>query len=269
MHPAESPSLAALQHFRATAPGAAQAIEVMVWDNTPGEFPEPAGLDALYHHDTTNPGLAKAYDAALQYAELRGSPWLMLLDQDTAVTSDYLREVLAVTQKSNAAVLVPRLTLRGLTLSPFKPVFVGPPQPLPANILGEQTRSLQAFNSGAVFSVPQLRARGGFDLDFPIDYLDHATFAAVATAHGRVHVLTSSLEHELASQAPGPLSGAGLRREKDILAGERRFFRRYGTPRERRMLWLRFLRRAASVAFHKRDFRNARMILRTMVGLKP
>ncbi len=266
----ESPALAALQSFRHSSAAAAAVIEPMIWDNTPATGrAAPAGFDGIYHHDVTNPGLAAAYDAALQHAEALGAGWLMLLDQDTTLTSDYLQEVLTLTQTSDAAVLVPRLTCRGRVVSPFEPAFLHPPNELPPHVQGAWTTPLQAFNSGAVFAVEQLRQRGGFDLDFPIDYLDHTSFARIAAAGESIYVLQAQLEHELASQIPGPMTDAALRRERDILAGERRFWLRYGTPAQRRLLWLHLLRRAVSVAVHKRDLRHARMLLRAAMGLQP
>jgi GT2 family glycosyltransferase len=273
----ESPALAALQSFRHSSTAAAAAIEPMIWDNTPTpahgmpvpDRAAPAGFDGIYHHDVTNPGLAAAYDAALQRAVARGARWVMLLDQDTTLTDDYLQEVLALTQTSAAAVLVPRLTCRGHVVSPFEPAFLRPPSELPPQVQGLWTAPLQAFNSGAVFAVEPLRQRGGFDLDFPIDYLDHSSFARVAAEGQGVYVLHTRLEHELASQIPGPLSDGALRRERDILAGERRFWLRYGTPAQRRLLWLHLLRRAVSVTVHKHDLRHARMLLRAALGLQP
>ena len=244
-------------------------MDLMLWDNTPGDVALPAGFAGVYHHDRSNPGLAAAYKTALQHAINTGAEWLMLLDQDTAVTEEYLAEVLTATKASQAAALVPRLTCNGRTISPFLPVTVGPPRELADDVVGKHVQPLQAFNSGAVLSVAALQAAGGFDTDFPIDYLDHATFTRLQRSGGQIEVLHTRLEHALASQAPGPLGKDALRRERDILAGERRYFRKYGTALERRQYPLRMLRRAASVIVHKRDFRNAGMMLRAMLGLAP
>ena len=265
----ESPSFHSIQSCRAAAPELASAYEVMVWDNTPGERASPSNFAGHYVHDGSNPGLAAAYNAALAHATERGAPWLLLLDQDTVVTEQFLAEALSLSQTSRAGVLVPRLTWQGRTLSPFRPIIVGPPVPLEDSVLGEWHEPLQAFNSGAVFSVQQLQQAGGFDSDFPIDYLDHATFTRLQSRGGRIHVLHARLEHALASQAPGPLSDGALRRERDILAGEQRYFRKYGTTEEKRLFKIRLLRRAASVLFHKHDLRNATMILKTVLGLTP
>jgi GT2 family glycosyltransferase len=265
----ESTSFASIQTCRSTSPELANAYELMVWDNTPGRQVAPKSFAGSYIQAGDNPGLAVAYNAALSHAAARGAPWLMLLDQDTVVTEQFLMEALALARTSRAGVLVPRLTWHGRTLSPFRPIMVGPPLPLEDTVLGECHEPLQAFNSGAVFSVEQLQQAGGFDTDFPIDYLDHATFKRLQARGGLIHVLHSRLEHALASQAPGPLSDGALCRERDILNGERRYFRKYGTTEEQRLFKLRLLRRAASVLFHKHDLRNARMILRTLLGLMP
>ena len=237
-----------------------------MWDNTPGPRDCPAGFHGIFHHDPSNPGLAAAYNFALQIAMERGAQWLMLLDQDTDVTLDFLQEATAVAATSSAEVLVPRLTLQGRTLSPFQPVLQGPAHPLPDAVEGLQFQPLQAFNSGAVFAVDYLVRTGGFDAEFPLDYLDHASFARLHRYGGRMYLLQARLEHNLSSQAQGKLSDGALLREKCTLAAERRWMRTYGSTAERRAYPLRLMRRAASVLLHKRDLRTSALILRTLFG---
>lgn len=50
-------------------------------------------------------------------------------------------------------------------------------------------RRLRAFNSGAVVRVSAIREMGGFATEFPLDYLDQATFAELQERGGRVFLL--------------------------------------------------------------------------------
>jgi glycosyltransferase involved in cell wall biosynthesis len=269
MSPEESPSFCSMQKCLAASEELRDAIDLMLWDNTPGKRTPPVNFAGHFVHDGSNPGLAAAYNAALLHAMEYGAPWLMLLDQDTVITESFLREALSVSRISNGSALIPHLTWKDRVISPFLPSLLAPPSPLADSVRGAWHQPLQAFNSGAVFFVEELKRVGGFDNDFPIDYLDHATFSRLYAMGGHAHVLDARIEHALVSQTPGALNDEGLKRERDILAGERRFFLKYGTFRERQLFPLRLLRRAASVAFHKHDIRNARMILRTLLGLTP
>ncbi len=258
----ESTSLTALRHMRASSP----QLDMMLWDNTPDERVKPADFDGVYVHDGSNPGLAAAYNAALQLATERGARWLMLLDQDTFVSDEYLQEVMQLASIIDADAMVPRLISRGAVTSPFYPTPVGPMKPIEAGLHGLATKPLQAFNSGSVFSVAVLNAVGGFDCDFPLDYLDHATFATLQAKGGQVYVLHAALQHELASDTGNALDAGTLRRQQDVLEAEQRFYCKYGTEKERSATKKRLLQRAASVLVHKRDVRHAWLILKTLRG---
>lgn len=262
----ESITLQTLRDARANSPDTATALEVVVWDNTPGERTAPADGVAHFWHDPSNPGLAAAYNNALQYARERGAAWLVTLDQDTHITPEYLEELLAATQHTAAAAVLPRLMWNGRLLSPFRPRTQGPALPLEGSLTGETRKYLQAFNSGAAFSVLALTQVGGFDRNFPLDYLDHSTFARLHRNGASLYLLRATLEHALSSQTPGPLHPSALERERSVLAAERRFVRMHGTPAEQRMYPVRMLRRVASVLVHRRDLRLATLIMRTLAG---
>lgn len=253
----ESPAFRALQ---------AAAIPQLVWDNSPVtsgkaiQGDDSGATATCFHSDPSNPGLATPYNAALRLAVQRGAAWLVLLDQDTEVTEPYLREVLSLVRdtslpKSTVA-LLPQLIHRGSVVSPVAPRTVGPHRPY------AQGRPWQAFNSGAVLRVSALQDMGGFDTRFPLDYLDHATFAALQQRGGDVRVLHQALEHPLSSDTGAALSESLRHRQAAALAAEGRFYRAFGTPAEKRLLPLRFLRRALSVALHKRDWRSAAQLVK-------
>src|ERR1700677_2641156 len=60
-----------------------------IYDNseTPQVRSSEEALLLAYKHDSTNSGLAAAYNWALEIAELHGFSWLLLLDQDTRLPS--------------------------------------------------------------------------------------------------------------------------------------------------------------------------------------
>ena len=56
----------------------------------------PASFPIHYVHDPSNGGLAPAYNFALEHAESEGREWLLLFDQDTSLTVDFLVELVTL-----------------------------------------------------------------------------------------------------------------------------------------------------------------------------
>ncbi len=264
--PEESPALRSLEAARDADPRLHESISLLLWDNSPGNRHPPPHLAGQYHHDPSNPGLAAAYNAALRQADELGCQWLLLLDQDTTVTAFYLHEALSVAGATRADALVPRLAHGTTVVSPFYQAAQGPVRPIANTLRGIAKQPLQAFNSGAVLRVSAMESLGGFDTAFPLDYLDHATFAALQHAGGSIHVLGAELRHELSTNTQAALDDNALCRQVDILAAERRFIATYGTLQQRLMMPVRMLRYALSVLVHKHDVRHALLILKTAVA---
>lgn len=252
----ESPAFRSLQQALGE-PSLAAEIDMMVFDNSPQHQTAPAGFQGLYLRNLANPGLAAAYNAALAHAGDRD--WLLLLDQDTTVTWEYLAEVLLERARAAAKVcaLVPKLLRGAAILSPHIPPF-SPSGQVSQDLYGVSERALHTFNSGAVLRVQALREIGGFPVDFPLDSLDHATFHLLQVAGGEVFVLRSALQHSLAQESAAP---AALR-HRSILRGQSLYYRRFGTAVERRS-FRRNLLRQALIALRAADFARAGRLLWT------
>jgi GT2 family glycosyltransferase len=219
-----------------------------VYDNSPLPHRVENHFAHHYRHDPSNGGLAAAYNYALAYAERNGFSWLLLLDQDTLLTGEFLNELLMAVETQaltrNVAVIVPKLEVRGEILSPSEHLF---------EFLGHQFRNqvavvsrdstgiqqgrLTAYNSGSTMRVTALRAIGGFPAAFWLDYLDHAVFHALAAAGYHLYVLRSVLQHELAES---DLNARPLWRFRSVLKSQALFVRNAGSLRDRLLyrLWL-------------------------------
>ncbi|SNT27888.1 Glycosyltransferase, GT2 family [Granulicella rosea] len=230
---------------------------VALYDNSPVEHAPPEDFPCVYRHDPTNPGLAKPYNRALQLAKDKGAHWLLLLDQDTVVTPDYLEELTAaieaVAGNAEVAAICPRLVDAGLVCSPIHPPTWGPPGAFPLEVTGIAPAAVQPFNSGALLRVDAVEAIGGFDTRFPLDYLDHATFAALQQRGGRIYLLRSALEHHLSSNEGGRTDPAFVARNLSMLDAEYRFYRIHGSATDRFLRRLRLLRAAAGRIVRRKE----------------
>lgn len=264
--PEESESLIS---FRECLPAAEGRLRfgLLVWDNSPSaqQAPEMPGVHVRYLSDPANPGLAAAYAEGLRLAQAAGMDWLLLLDQDTVLTEDYLRELgetLAAVPGAVGAV-VPKLLHAGGVHSPH-------PRPrwahrgVAADRFGVAVEELSAFNSGAVLRVSALKSMGGFPAAFPMEYLDHALFYGLWRRGWKVWVLRAALRHELSTLRLG--DAMPLDRYGRMLAAERRFYDERGGADQ---VWsrVRRLKQAAAHLLEVRDKRFAWMDLKAVFGL--
>ena len=163
-----------------TRPGLMDGYSVLVWDNSP----EPlANLDVPipceYRHSPENAGVSGAYNGAMQIALARDHPWLLLLDQDSAVTAEFLetmlrhaRELLA---RQEIAAIAPTVKTGSEIASPRRQLRFNT-HPYPARESGAAPGEATAVNSGALMRVSALSEIGGFSRRFWLDYSDVYVF---------------------------------------------------------------------------------------------
>ena len=257
----ESQCLKALLQSLSADADLSQQIDLIVCDNTPYEQEVPAWFSGPYYRDTSNPGLAQWFNLGLRTASERNIPWLMLLDQDTHVTAQYLSEVLerarAMEAEREIAAVVPKLRQHGTVCSPLAPPTYRPSRPIDASFSGVASTTLHVFNSGSALRVTALAEAGGFPEEFPLDYLDHAMFAALQSRGGKVFVLQAMLEHDLSSNAVKREDAASAARHRSILLAERRFYRRTGSLKDRLYRRLRLLRGALGILIKHHAFASS------------
>lgn len=206
----------------------AEDFSIILYDNSPVlqhiDVFSYKNVKISYEHDPRNLGIAAAYNYAYGEAKKNGSEWLLLLDQDTEITSEYLIKFMNFNEKNkNVAAIVPIIKSKNQMVSPvyshtLRPLQGGKPVP------GIQEQPVMAINSGALIRIDFLNELGGFNEDFPLDYLDHWLFHEVYTKGYTIRLLDVSLEHELSVM---DYSTVSLSRYKSILESEMNFFKNY------------------------------------------
>ena len=241
-------------------------ITLLLYDNSPIESETPMFPAQLtYYHDETNGGVAAAYNAGLSLARANGSQWLLLLDQDTALTPPFLAEAQAAMSQvpDEVVAIVPRLTQDGQTHSPQQLPRLSH-HPLPEHISGILPLKVSVFNSGAAIRVSALKR---FPERYWLDFLDHAVFHELQAAGGRIWLLHARLEHRLSTQRLG--DEASLARYRNVLQAERDFYREYGSVADRFFYHLRRAKQTAGHLLKVRDKRFALLSAQAALGLLP
>lgn len=206
----------------------ASDFEVILYDNSPApqkiELEQYREYNINYIHDERNLGISVAYNFALETAKENGSKWMLLLDHDTQLTSEFIDTILEIEDLDTDIVsVVPVVYDKGRMISPvysdsLRPLAVEMPTP------GIQVRPVMAINSGSFFRTVFLDEIGGFNREFPLDYLDHWLFYEVNNRNKKVLLTDKKLEHELSVMNYNDVS---LQRYKSILDSEIRFYKTY------------------------------------------
>ena len=252
-------------------------FRIVLYDNSaePHIPAEGSGLALSYQHDPQNGGLATAYNYALMEARLNQSEWLLLLDQDTTLTEEYVSELLAKTAEcaghASICAVVPILELNGRIYSPEADFFYHVRHqfphsryyPVARDTRGVQTRALSAYNSGAALRLTALQQIGGFPTDFRIDFLDHAVFQEFHRRGFSIYVLSTVLQQKLALI---DLNAVSLQRHTSVLQSQTLFVARYGTWLDRLLYRLWLLRKSREYRAICRDARVWREMARQALG---
>lgn len=253
----QSQSVSSLLRILRENPGWAKHFSVVLYDNSPQPQSHTflADIPIHYVHDPSNGGLAPAYNYALARAESDEREWLLLLDQDTSLTPEFISELLtaAATLRSNAevAAIIPKLRVNGKIESPSADFFdqmrhqFQDPQPaINQDVVGIQQQRLCSYNSGSTLRVAALRSIGGFPAEFWLDFLDHAVFHALYSRGYRVYVMLATLPHDSSYSDIGSLPSWRLH---NILLARTLYVKRNGSFIDRTLYRIWLLRHSRSL----------------------
>lgn len=181
-------------------------FDILLYDNSPLEqyaeknF-EYHNLNITYVHDETNPGLAGAYNYALKYASEENYNWLMLLDQDTVLSNEYLNSLKDLNMDSlpdEIAAIIPKVvSLTGdKVISPLKMKLGGFVKPVNLSS-GVVDEPVTGINSGTILNVDYLKSIGGFGTEYTLDMLDHWYFRKIYNDGFKCFLLSATINQNL------------------------------------------------------------------------
>lgn len=228
-------------------------IQLVVYDNSPVKQLEPLleqDKDISYYHDPSNPGLATAYNYALNHAQ-QNIRYFVTLDHDSQLTATYFDTLLTIDWTDELVAAVPLVYAGSNQISPvFADRYINRQvEKVDRSQLSQ--RRIMAINSGVVFSIKFLKEIGGFNLDFPLDFLDHWLFWTIYQFKKTVFILPEKMEHDLSVLDYQKVS---VTRYQSILKAEKTFYQNYDKemlPRHRKQLLLRTVKQFLTVRNRK------------------
>lgn len=234
--------------------------EVLIFDNSQTAS-ELQGLDKrfTYYHSEENVGLAQAYNQALEESK-EEIAWLVTLDQDTTLTNDYLNELISTSVKVSDSVvaIAPIIKDQDQQISPvrsdtLRPLHSALPQ-------GNQTYSsdIMVINSGTALRTDFLKKIGGYNLAFPLDYLDHWLSWQILAEGKEIKIVKSTLQHQLS--VLNYAEHMNVFRYQAILQAEKSYYSFYATSlvsNYRKQLFLRGVKQLVTgkIAYTCRTFK--------------
>ena len=178
----ESVTLQGLCDALSSQPDLARSYTVMICDNSPEAIVNPQlSIAFLYRHQKANLGVSGAYSSAMEYAVEHDYPWMLLLDQDTKITREFLCAMLMYSldllPRQEIAAIAPTVRVGRIIVSPKQQLLCrGRGRRYPIGECGIAPGEAAAINSGCTIRVASLRTIGGFSPDFWLDYSDHYVF---------------------------------------------------------------------------------------------
>jgi GT2 family glycosyltransferase len=182
----------------------ATEISVLVWDNSPGSLIDPQLAFVFdYGWSEQNLGTAGAYNKGIDLAERKGIPWMLLLDQDTDLTVDFLRAMIQhsrdLDSRPEVASVVPFIRSYGHLVSPRRFGRFNRSAPIERGFSGLVKEDAYAVNSASLMRVSALREIGGYSNDFWLDLSDVYAFQQLYLRGKRVYVAGElELNHAIA-----------------------------------------------------------------------
>lgn len=237
----ESPTIMSLNQLLAS--GAFPEIrKILIFDNSE-QGTEPVELEGrfIYYHSKKNVGLAQAYNYALDQSN-DDTEWLMTLDQDTKLTKEYLSELISTSSElsETVAAVAPIVTDNERQISPVRSDTL---RPLHTELPEKDrvySKDIMVINSGTAIRTIFLRKLGGYNIHFPLDYLDHWLCWRIFNEHQQIYILSNELEHQLS--VLDYKNHMNLSRYLAIIQAEKCYYYLYNKqllPQYRRQLLLR------------------------------
>ena len=188
-------------------------------------------------------------------AESEEREWLLLLDQDTSLSAEFISELVATSEtlhsRSEVAAIIPKLQVNGKIESPSTDFFdqmrrqFQDLQPaINQDVVGLQQQRLCSYNSGSALRVAALRSIGGFPAEFWLDFLDHAVFHALYSRGYRVYVMRATLPHDSSYSDIGSLPSWRLH---NILLARTLYVKKNGSFIDRTLYRIWLLRHSRSL----------------------
>jgi GT2 family glycosyltransferase len=243
--PQQSRTMQSLASVFAQEPRLAAVVRVLLWDNSPvpatkNALPFPLELGPA----SGNVGTSGAYNYAMELAISSGYPWLLLLDQDTNVSAEFLWGMIGYAEKffevPEVGAVVPFIFSHGTLVSPRRLLSFNRVRQIPVTSHGLCKEKAYAVNSATLMRVDALQEIGGYSDEFWLDLSDVYVFQEFHRRQKYLYIAGDlKVEHSIASMDFD--KEMSPERYRNFLAAESAYVDLFLSPLERASQLLRLL----------------------------
>lgn len=151
-----------------------QTLFIYLFDNSIQEQLPPVSTHSVqYHHSKLNVGVGKAYNEAWKVANQLRKKWMLLLDQDTEITTELINAYQqSINQFPSTNFFSPRITDRRGLLSPFR-YHNGISRRLSEVGSGVASfKAIRVINSCSLIDTGLFNSVSGYEELLPLDHSD-------------------------------------------------------------------------------------------------
>jgi GT2 family glycosyltransferase len=245
--PEQSQTIESLGKVFAGNPALLDSIRVVLFDNSPKALDRVnLSFPCNYHHAGRNVGTSGAYNYATEFAEAGACPWLLLLDQDTTVSAEFLPRMLEYShllqEQTEIGSVVPFIYSHGSLVSPRTLGRFNQISHIPPAFHGIYRQKAFAVNSATLMRVAALREIGGYSDDFWLDLSDVYVFQAMYRKGRYLYIAGDlTLQHSITSMDFD--NDMAPERYRNFLAAESAYVDLYSSAPERAAHLIRLLAR--------------------------
>jgi GT2 family glycosyltransferase len=246
--PGRSQTINSLATVFACNPELLDSIRVILFDNSPNPIEQlNLSFPCDYSHAGRNVGTSGAYNYAMEFAETEGIPWLLLLDQDTTISPEFLPRILEYSHllqgQTEIGTVAPFIYSHGSLVSPRGLGRFNQISRIPRTFSGVCRQKAFAVNSATLMRVAALREIGGYSDDFWLDLSDVYVFQAMYRKGRYLYIAGDlTLQHSITSMNFD--KDMAPERYRNFLAAESAYVDLYSSAPERAVHVLRLLGRA-------------------------
>lgn len=240
-------------------------VHLVIYDNGPEFTGEKFVLpfDHNYVTDTSNRGLAVAYNHALTVANNRSAQWLLLLDQDSDLPVAFMNDLQGSIRQNetdaDVAVFVPRMHYHGEYFSPSRVLYGGIHRPVGKEVTGFFPGEIFAVGSATTVRCSFINNLGGFNELFWLDCLDRWLYLMIYRQNKKAFIIQSIIEHNLSVLDYD--TGINEKRYRNIVVAETKFMHLYKSGGENLVYLFRLLKRIIFFSVNKRKWKYSRITL--------
>lgn len=202
--------------LKASAKKSNKQISVFIFDNTDlknwniyVEYDPKEPLQINYIHNSSNPGIAVAYNTIARYAKDNNYSYLVFLDQDTELPLNFFSEYLKISEKK-PEIAIPLIYENEKLLSPsiyknYRNSFYNTIKQVKIKVEGNS-----CINSGLMIRTDFFFEVGGYDETLRLDFCDHEFISRVSKFTDFLTIIPIKLEQNFSTNT-NPLDKALFR----------------------------------------------------------